>query len=523
MSYTALYRKWRPQTFDEVIGQEAICRTLKNQIKSGRTGHAYLFCGTRGTGKTSLAKILARAVNCEAQEEGNPCNRCETCKSVLSGSLMNIIELDAASNNGIEDIRSIREQVIYPPAQGKYKVFIIDEVHMLSPGAFNALLKTLEEPPEYVIFILATTEVHKIPVTVLSRCQRYDLRRIGAREIMKRLESLCAEEGIAMEEKALEYIAKRADGAMRDALSLLDEVSAFHPDQKIGYGEVLEILGTADIGVFAEFFKALSVSDATALLELVDEIFIQGREPGQFVIDFLWYMRNILIVQSSERAGELIDLSEENLHLLREASAAVSKDSLMRYIRIFAELSSRLRHATSKRVLIELALIKICIPQMDAEEDTLKERLAGVERRLDELVNIDIMSIQKKQAPSDQTSEEKKREKIRLPKAAFDDLIMLRKNWKDAVESLSGGGKTIFRETYIEPAGDGEVDVIFTNPGNFRLADNENYARELSSYAARYLEKELTFHRRLREEGQERQYICEEDFSEIIDMDIEFE
>ncbi|MDO4787889.1 MAG: DNA polymerase III subunit gamma/tau [Johnsonella sp.] len=523
MSYTALYRKWRPRTFDEVIGQEAVCRTLKNQIKSGRIGHAYLFCGTRGTGKTSLAKILARAVNCEAQEEGNPCNCCETCKSVLSGSLMNIIELDAASNNGVEDIRSIREQVIYPPAQGKYKVFIIDEVHMLSPGAFNALLKTLEEPPEYVIFILATTEVHKIPVTVLSRCQRYDLRRIGVREIAKRLELLCEAEGIEIEEKALEYIAKRADGAMRDALSLLDEAAAFHEHQKIGYEEVLEILGTADIGVFADFFAALAAADTTALLELVDEIFIQGREPGQFIIDFLWYMRNILIIKSSEHAEALIDLSEENISLLKKASSAVSKESLMRYIRIFAELSNRLRYATGKRVLIELTLIRICMPQMDADGDALKERLAGLERKLDELANADIMSIQKKQKTSIEKQEEKKTEKIRLPKAEFDDLIRLRKSWKNAVESLSGAGKIVFRETYIEPLREGEVEVIFTDAGNFKLADNKSYAQELSSYVDLHFKKEMVFHYRLKEEREERQYISEEDFSEIIDMNIEYE
>jgi DNA polymerase-3 subunit gamma/tau len=217
MSYTALYRKWRPKTFEEVKGQDAICTTLKNQIKSGRIGHAYLFCGTRGTGKTSVAKILARAVNCEHPEDGNPCNECATCSAIMKESSMNVVEIDAASNNGVDNIREIREQVQYPPTEGKYRVFIIDEVHMLSTGAFNALLKTLEEPPEYVIFILATTEANKIPVTVLSRCQRYDFKRISVETITDRLKELTGAEKIEIEEKALTYIAKCADGAMRDA------------------------------------------------------------------------------------------------------------------------------------------------------------------------------------------------------------------------------------------------------------------------------------------------------------------
>ena len=254
MSYTALYRKWRPKTLDEVKGQDAICRTLKNQVVSQRVGHAYLFCGTRGTGKTSVAKIMAKAVNCERPVNGNPCNECETCKAIASESSMNVVEIDAASNNGVDNIRDIKEQVQYPPTQGKYRVFIIDEVHMLSNGAFNALLKTLEEPPEYVIFILATTEVHKIPVTVLSRCQRYDFKRISVETITHRLEELSLAEGITIEKKALAYIAKMADGAMRDALSLLDECRAFYPEGEIRYDQVLDALGATDIGIYSRLF-----------------------------------------------------------------------------------------------------------------------------------------------------------------------------------------------------------------------------------------------------------------------------
>ncbi len=246
MSYTALYRKWRPIRFEDVKGQEHIVQTLKNQIISSRIGHAYLFCGTRGTGKTSIAKIFARAVNCEYPVDGSPCGQCDICKNIASGATLNVVEIDAASNNGVENIRDIREQVQYPPTEGRYRVYIIDEVHMLSTGAFNALLKTLEEPPSYVIFILATTEVHKIPITVLSRCQRYDFKRITLPALTERLIELSGAEQIDVEEKALTYIARAADGSMRDALSLLDQCVAFHYGERLTYEHVLDILGAVD-------------------------------------------------------------------------------------------------------------------------------------------------------------------------------------------------------------------------------------------------------------------------------------
>ena len=285
MSYTALYRKWRPAQFDDVKGQDHIVQTLKNQITSGRIGHAYLFCGTRGTGKTTIAKIFAKAVNCEHPVDGSPCNECAACKAIASGSSMNVIEIDAASNNGVENIREIREQVQYPPTEGAYRVYIIDEVHMLSTGAFNALLKTLEEPPSYVIFILATTEVHKIPVTVLSRCQRYDFRRITIDTIAARLRELADAEKIQVEEKALRYVAKAADGSMRDALSLLDQCVAFHYGSLLTYDNVLEVLGAVDSGVFSELLRAVLAKDTTACMKKLEEMVIQGRELG--VISFI--------------------------------------------------------------------------------------------------------------------------------------------------------------------------------------------------------------------------------------------
>ena len=319
MSYTALYRKWRPVSFEDVKGQDPIVQTLKNQITSERIGHAYLFCGTRGTGKTSIAKIFARAVNCEHPVDGSPCNECPTCRSIQSGSSMNVVEIDAASNNGVENIRDIREQVQYPPTEGRYRVYIIDEVHMLSIGAFNALLKTLEEPPSYVIFILATTEVHKIPITILSRCQRYDFKRISLETIANHLRELTQAEQIQVEDKALLYVAKAADGSLRDALSLLDQCVAFHYGKVLTYDNALEVLGAVDSGVFSQMFGAIVEGRTKDCICSLEEIVIQGRELGQFVTDFIWYMRNLLLIQSADDAEGLVDMSEENLKQLEAA------------------------------------------------------------------------------------------------------------------------------------------------------------------------------------------------------------
>ena len=319
MSYTALYRKFRPSTFDQVKGQDHIVQTLKNQINANRIGHAYLFCGTRGTGKTSVAKIFAKAVNCEHPVDGSPCNECETCRGITNGSAMNVIEIDAASNNGVDNIRQIRDEIQYSPSSGKYTVYIIDEVHMLSIGAFNALLKTLEEPPAYVIFILATTEPHKIPITILSRCQRYDFKRISIDTIAARLSELMEKESIEVEDKAIRYVAKAADGSMRDALSLLDQCIAFYLGQKLTYDNVLDVLGAVDNEIFSRLTRSVIDSDVATSLNILDEIIMQGREPGQFVNDFIWYLRNLMLIKTSDddEIMEVIDASAERIEALK--------------------------------------------------------------------------------------------------------------------------------------------------------------------------------------------------------------
>lgn len=383
MSYTALYRKFRPDCFEDVKGQEHIVTTLKNQIKAERIGHAYLFCGTRGTGKTTIAKIFAKAVNCEHPVDGSPCGECQTCKTIAAGASMNVIEIDAASNNGVDNIREIVEEVSYSPAEGKYKVYIIDEVHMLSIGAFNALLKTLEEPPSYVIFILATTEVHKIPITILSRCQRYDFRRITIDTITGRLRELMEAEQIQVEEKALRYVAKTADGSMRDALSLLDQCIAFHFGQELTYDKVLDVLGAVDTEVFGRLLRFVLERNVTGCIELLEEIVMQGRELTQFVTDFTWYLRNLLLVKSSDDIEDVIDVSTDNLARLREEADMTEVDAIMRYIRIFSELSGQIKYAAQKRILIEIALIKLCRPDMEKDYESVVERIRAVEEKID--------------------------------------------------------------------------------------------------------------------------------------------
>lgn len=388
MSYMALYRKFRPSEFEDVKGQEHIVTALTNQIKADRIGHAYLFCGTRGTGKTTIAKLFAKAVNCEHPIDGSPCNECPSCLAINKQTAMNVIEIDAASNNGVDNIRDIRDEVQYSPTEGKYKVYIIDEVHMLSIGAFNALLKTLEEPPSYVIFILATTEAHKIPITILSRCQRYDFRRISIDTITERLKELMEKEGIQAEEKALRYVAKAADGSMRDALSLLDQCIAFYLGQPITYENVLEVLGAVDNEIFSRVLRAILEQKVTDVMAIIEEMVMSGRELGQFVMDFVWYLRNLLLLKNTKEEEPALDLSKESLKALREEAKVIDNEVLMRYIKILSDLSNQLRYATQKRVLTEVTFIRLCKPQMEQSYEGILDRLRQLEEKMEQGVPV---------------------------------------------------------------------------------------------------------------------------------------
>lgn len=389
--YLALYRKYRPNDFDDVRGRDAIVRTLKNQIISGRIGHSYLFCGTRGTGKTTIARIFARAANCENQHDGNPCGECPTCRAIQAEANLNVTELDAASNNSVDDIRSIVDQVEYSPTQGRFRVFIIDEVHMLSNAAFNALLKTLEEPPSYVIFILATTEPNKLPVTILSRCQRYDFGRLSTDVIEGRLREVAQREELEVEDKAFRYIAGAADGSMRDGLSLLDQCNAFnYGGGTLTYERTLEILGAVDTRVFGDLYLSIHEGMVADALKVLDEILLQGRELMQFVTDFTWYLRNLMLLKASEETARSLDISADNLRLMIDQARMSDMEEIMRCIKVFSALPDLIRYSPNRRILTEMTIIRACRSAMDDGAgdgeplllDKIKNRIREMETQL---------------------------------------------------------------------------------------------------------------------------------------------
>lgn len=487
MSYTALYRKFRPQEFCDVKGQDHIVTTLKNQIEAGRIGHAYLFCGTRGTGKTTIAKIFAKAVNCEHPISGSPCGVCTSCRAVASGVSMNVIEIDAASNNGVESIREIREEVAYRPTEGKYKVYIIDEVHMLSIGAFNALLKTLEEPPSYVIFILATTEVHKIPVTILSRCQRYDFKRISVDIIYERLRELLEKEQIAAEEKALRYIARVADGAMRDALSLLDQCISFYIGQMLTYENVLEVLGAVDTEIFSELLRTILKQDTIGVIAAVEHLIADGRELGQFVTDFTWYLRNLLLLKASNEMSEVLDMSAENMERLLEETTQISETTLIRYIRIFSELSGQMKYSSQKRILFEIALIKLCKPQMEQDYSSLVGRIEQLEKQMAQ--GGAAMMPQIETAPV--SALHKKTEVPIVPKAVPKDVEEAVKNWRNILSAMPELSKKYLSQAKLTLGSGNELVLVFADSMAAGYMNREEEHKQLENTITEQIGKQV--------------------------------
>ncbi len=527
MSYTALYRKWRPDNFGDVKGQDPIVTTLKNQITSERIGHAYLFCGTRGTGKTTVAKIFAKAVNCDHPEDGSPCGVCASCKAISAGNSMNVIEIDAASNNGVDNIREIRDEVSYSPAEGKYKVYIIDEVHMLSVGAFNALLKTLEEPPSYVIFILATTEVHKIPVTILSRCQRYDFKRISIETISERLRELMTEEQIIAEDKAVRYIAKAADGAMRDALSLLDQCVSFYFGQELTYDNVLEVLGAVDTEVFSAMLRAVMARDILDAIHLLEKIIMQGRDLSQFVIEFTWYLRNLLLVKSSEDIEDVLDVSSENLLRLREEAQMINQETLMRYIRIFSELSGEIKYASQKRVLIEMAVIKLCKPSMETDSESMLDRIRALEEQIKDGVIISASG----GLPDGGDSETNGnginellpgKERPELPKALNEDIKKIGSIWQGIVAQMPGIIRPYLKMAKPTAREDNKLLIVVMDSLARDFLNKELQRTAIAQVINERIGKEVDFDIIMMEKNQKFQenYV---DLSKVIHMEIETE
>lgn len=498
MSYTALYRKFRPAEFEDVKGQEHIITTLKNQIVANRIGHAYLFCGTRGTGKTTVAKIFAKAVNCEHPVNGSPCGECSMCKSISAGVSMNVIEIDAASNNGVDNIREIREEVAYRPTEGRYKVYIIDEVHMLSIGAFNALLKTLEEPPEYVIFILATTEVHKIPITILSRCQHYDFKRIRIETITDRMKELMEAEQVEVEERALRYVAKAADGSMRDALSLLDQCIAFHIGEKLTYDHVLDILGAVDTDMFSKLLRNIIQRNVSKVLDVVEDLVMQGKELTQLTTDFTWYLRNLLLVKTSDQIEDVLDVSTENLQQLKEESKMIEDDRLLRYIRVFSELSGELKYAAHKRVLLEVALIRLCTPSMETNTDSLLDRIRALEEKVEEGMK---KGGQERVVYVEKDMKEVPQTKPTLPKAVPEDIQMVVKNFRPIIDEASGGLRIYLKRARLSLAGDNRLMLVLPDTLGADFVGSEEHIQEIEELIENRIGKKVEIEVRYVEEG----------------------
>lgn len=381
MSYKALYREWRPKNFDDVIGQEHITTTLKNEIINKRTSHAYLFCGTRGTGKTSTAKVFAKALNCLDLKDGEPCNECEMCLKINEGLAIDVVELDAASNNGVDKIREIIEDVKYPPQEAKFKVYIMDEVHMLSIGAVNAFLKTLEEPPKNVVFILATTDPQKLPITILSRCQRFDFKRINKDQIVSRLRKITTEKGIFADDRSLNLIARVSDGAMRDSLSILEQAISMG-NEKVDYDGLVKMLGLVANDNLFNLVDAVIERNIEKAMLIIEKLVMSGKDMGIFIKDLMNHFRNILMIKITHNPEEVLDTSEENIGRLKEQSTRIRAEEIMRCIRILQEGEDSLRLSKQSRIHLELAVIKMCKIEYDTSKEVLLTRINKLEEAL---------------------------------------------------------------------------------------------------------------------------------------------
>ena len=381
MAYTALYREWRPRTFNDVVGQEHITTTLKNQILNNRIAHAYLFCGTRGTGKTSTAKVFAKALNCLDLKDGEPCNECEMCRKINEGLAIDVTELDAASNNGVDKIRDIIDDVKYPPQEARYKVYIMDEVHMLSAGAVKAFLKTLEEPPNNVIFILATTDPQKLPITILSRCQRFDFKRINNGEITARLRKIVNDQNVLADERSLNLIARVSDGAMRDSLSILDQAISMG-NGNVDYNTVVSMLGLVTNEHLFNLVNAIIQRSVEKSIEIIEDVIYSGKDIYLFIKDLIAHYRNLLMVKVTNNPEEVLDMSEENIALIKEQGARLRAEEIMRCIRILQEAENNAKLSKQARLYCELAVIKMCKIEYDTSNEVMLTRLNKLEESL---------------------------------------------------------------------------------------------------------------------------------------------
>ena len=477
MAYTALYRRFRPLKFEDMVGEDHITRTLKNQIKAGRVGHAYLFNGGRGTGKTTSAKILARAVNCLNPKDGEPCNECEICREILDGSLTDVVEMDAASNNGVEDVRSIRDEVNFLPTKAKYRVYIIDEVHMLTTAAFNALLKTLEEPPEHVKFILATTEPQKIPTTILSRCQRFDFKKITNENIVKRLKIICKESDIKITDEALNLIAVLSEGAMRDAISILERCSQENVD-KIEVSLVKELVGIPSLEYISKISKAIFENNEIKALEVVDDVINDGKDLSNFLWEVIKYIKDVLVFKSSRK---LEIYSKEEIEEIKEISELASREKLLNTIYLLSDLENEMKWSNQKIIMFQAGIIRACLSTETDGLDELRKKVEDLEIKISSgnIVENKVKdnfskekTVETKNIEKVEKTENvvKKEDKVNLEKADLKEDNSSKNsdiNWQNIINELKNRGKvrlfTSLANTKINVQGDLILEIIFPN------------------------------------------------------------
>ena len=498
--HKALYRVYRPKNFSDVIGQEHIVRTLKNQIENNNVGHAYLFCGTRGTGKTSTAKIFSRAVNCTNLHNDEPCNECENCREILEDKTMDVVEIDAASNNSVDDIRELRENVKYSPAKAKYKVYIIDEVHMLSQGAFNALLKTLEEPPSYVIFILATTEPHKIPATILSRCQRFDFKRVTVKDISLRMKYICEKEGIDADEKALNLIARNSQGALRDALSILDQCISFE-GHTIRYNDVIELLGSVNIEQLFDLAESIIKENTKKSLQILNDFIIWGKDVRNLVNDLIDHFRNLMVCKISNDLDEIISLPEETIDLLKQQAETIDTNNLIRVLNILSEAQDGMKVSSNPRVLMEVTMMKIAQPMFDDSKEALLKRIENLEQKI-ESGNIKVNHISTNQTVDNSNKNEKvgnntletsHEEDVEYENLKSDDVKLIQKSWKNILQKMKEDRQQITRALLQDVdsfnIADDILYIIFTD--NYSFAKNKLDSPQTIQYVEKVIREVL--------------------------------
>ena len=491
MAYTALYREWRPRTFNDVVGQEHITTTLKNQILNNRIAHAYLFCGTRGTGKTSTAKVFAKALNCLNLIDGEPCNQCEMCRKINEGLAIDVTELDAASNNGVDKIRDIIDDVKYPPQEAKYKVYIMDEVHMLSTGAVNAFLKTLEEPPRNVIFILATTDPQKLPITILSRCQRFDFKRINNAEITARLRKIVNDQNVLADERSLNLIARVSDGAMRDSLSILDQAISMG-NGNVDYNTVVSMLGLVTNEHLFNLTNAVIQRSVEKSIEIIEDVIYSGKDIYLFIKDLLAHYRNLLMVKVTNNPDEVLDMSEENIALVKEQGTRLRAEEIMRCIRILQEAENNAKLSKQARLYCELAIIKMCKIEYDTSSEVMLTRLNKLEESL-RSGNIKVTAVPKEvedinnnkvNTTIKNTSLKEERiteESINVNSTSRVTINEVKKSWKDILERFKARREMIISSLIMigRPVNcsNGIVTVQFDEQNEFaknRLSDSKN-------------------------------------------------